>query len=398
MDFIFDVKFLNNKKANADMEITIDIPQGILANIFWADENGAVLEDYTMIKALPLIDGKAVWKIENALMIPENAAKIKCRVYNDFMHEIVLPEMLKDIPEEKRFVSGEMKRKFIVTSDIHLGGNYFNNAFNRKAAFNYIKDANPEFVLISGDITDNCNPNEFEEAKAHIEILGDIPAFLSVGNHDLAPYKEGCYPHYDEMNTFFTWQKERSEKCGATASEIHFPKYYYDARVNGVHIIVLDACNEHNQFYLGDEQLNWLDETLTKSDGDRYRFVISHFHQQGTVVATDRLKDMKYYKENDEVQEILDRHKNVIHSSGHTHYNYDSDVANTYYDASKNNLYVNAGCGVWNGVEMSIRGEYYIKDRCTGQVVEVYDGYTITRGVDFVSGKYISRCVHLSEI
>ena len=28
-NYIFDVKFLNDKKANADMEINIEIPQGV---------------------------------------------------------------------------------------------------------------------------------------------------------------------------------------------------------------------------------------------------------------------------------------------------------------------------------------------------------------------------------
>lgn len=51
MDFIFDVKFLNEKKGNADMEAVIDIPHGILATICWADENGKPLEAYCRLRA-----------------------------------------------------------------------------------------------------------------------------------------------------------------------------------------------------------------------------------------------------------------------------------------------------------------------------------------------------------
>ena len=36
-NYIFDVKFLNDKKANADMEINIEIQQGVIANLYWAD-------------------------------------------------------------------------------------------------------------------------------------------------------------------------------------------------------------------------------------------------------------------------------------------------------------------------------------------------------------------------
>lgn len=230
------------------------------------------------------------------------------------------------------------------------------------------------------------------------EKLSGIPALYSTGNHDLAPYKEGCYPHYEEMNDFFSWQRERSIKLGAEVSEIHFPKYYYSARIGGIHVIVIDACNEHNEFYLGDEQLKWLDSELEKSDGEPYRFVMSHFHQADTVAVIERRKGERCYKENDEVQKILDRHQNVIHVSGHTHHNYDTDVASGIIDEEHRNIYLNTGCAIWTNVGMEFKGEYYIKNRAFGQIIEIHSDRIITRGVDFVSGKLVPRCTHCMHL
>ena len=79
MDFIFDVKFSDDRRGNADAKVTINIPSGILAVLYWADENGKPLEDYLPIKALALIDGKAEYSLEHNRMIPENAKKYSAK-------------------------------------------------------------------------------------------------------------------------------------------------------------------------------------------------------------------------------------------------------------------------------------------------------------------------------
>lgn len=106
---------------------------------------------------------------------------------------------------------------------------------------------------------------------------------------------------------------------------------------------------------------------------------------------------MQFVLDDAELTEIFNRHPGLIHVSGHTHYNFDSDMPNASYDSEHDVLYLNAGCAVWNGVDFEQRREYYLQDRCTGQQIELYDGYSITRGVDFVSGKYIPRSLSLQR-
>lgn len=403
MDFIFDVKFLNDLQGNADMEVVIDIPQGILACICWADQNGKPLEDYLPIKHLPLIDGKGTYKNENGLFIPEEASKIICRVYNDYMHEIVIPELVKDIPDNKKFIPGKIIKRIVACSDMHCGGNYFNNTNNRILGLNSIRELKPDFVTFSGDIADNSNPEEYDMARTMFDMLESIPAFISTGNHDLAPYKPGCYPHYEEIAEFFNWHRQRNIKLGAEVGEIQLPKYYYDAKYGDVAVIVLDSCNAENKFFLGEEQLKWFEEKLTESDGARYRVVVNHFPIAGTVgfdcCGCIPLKGLnKPFAENDEVLELLEKHENVIYISGHTHKNSDNDIRCVYFDKEHKNLHIDAGCIIWNSVNMEIKREYYLQNRSTAQIIDIYDDYIITRSKDFVSGKYISRSVHMCRM
>ena len=399
MDFIFNVEFKDEKRGSAHAKVTVGIPQGILAQLFWADENGKPLDDYLPIKAFALDEnGCGTYEIADGVFLPEDAAVVLLKVFNDDMIEIVLPEMKFPIPESKRFPKAERIGRVFVTSDIHVGGHYFHNDENREKAFAFIAVAKPDFVLMAGDVTDNSNVVEWEEARALLEKhFVDIPLGIVPGNHDYAPYKPGCVPHYDEMRAFFSWVCEHDKALGAEVSPLS-DRNEYTVRFAGVQAIMANPCHEQNVFFMGEDKLAWLDEQLAASDGERLRYVVTHFHQRGTVACFMRREDANYFRDNDAMQEILDRHGNIIHVSGHTHLNFDLDCLNGKYDGKHKVLYLNAGCAVWNGVCMEVRREYYLQHRATGQCLDICDGCVIARGVDFVSGKFVPRCQTLAEI
>ena len=101
MELYFKCEYLDDIKGSANMKLSLEIPQGILATFYWADEEGNELSDYLPIKSIPLFEGRGEYVTNKNLMIPENAAKIRCRVFKDTMKEIVVPELVIDIPEEK---------------------------------------------------------------------------------------------------------------------------------------------------------------------------------------------------------------------------------------------------------------------------------------------------------
>ena len=396
MNFIFDVVYRDNIPGSAAADITIEIPQGILATLYWADKNGEPLEDYLAIKSLPMIDGIATYSTLDGWMIPEEAESMRVKVYNDAMIEIVLPEMIAPIPAEKRLAKAKPISRVFLTSDVHIGGDYFHNRANRDKAFRTIADYKPDFVLIAGDVSNNSEVREFALATEMMETyFKDIPVGICPGNHDYTPYNPGAVCNEKEMHDFFLGMVEHNRRLGAVCTDV-MDNNTYAMTVGGVQSLMINANIPHPEY--GEENRAWMEEQLAASDGARYRFIVNHYHMRGTVAGFKHENAATYFRDNDAVQEILDRHGNIVHVSGHTHLMYDVDCLNTSFDAAHKNLYVNAGCAVWNGCCMEVRREYYLQNRATGQILEIYDGYMIARGIDFVTGKYFPRCLTKADM
>jgi len=393
LDIYFRYEYDSEEAGIADGKFSVSVTRGILAGLFWANDDG-ILEDFLPIKHLPLIDGKGEYTITGNKMIPQGATKVICRVQDDAMLYINLPELTIDIPVYKRFVPSEVIATAFVTSDIHGGGAYFHNTDNRNSMWRLVGKAKPDCVLIAGDITNAGRASEYEEGKNSIEeYLPDVPVILSTGNHDYNTYVKDLAPDVAAMHDFFEWQLERNARLGVKNSALY--NNYFEARVNGVQIIVLNPNHTENKFFLEPEQLSWLDERLKESDAERFRVILTHFPQRGFVGHPEQ-RDVNMQRDNDEIQKVLDRHKNVLHISGHTHYNFDSDDVNV--NLSGGVCYVDAGCAVWTGVCCEERREYYIQSRSMGYRVEICKDMIVFRGIDFPSGKYIARCQHFIKM
>lgn len=400
MEFLFNVTFKSETPANGQFEAEISVPQAVYATIYWADENGKALENYLPIKTLPLPDGTATY-LTREITIPDEAKTLLLRAYSDALVEIVLPEFVFKIPEEKLVQKKKPLYTIFAGSDMHFGGDYFHNASSRLKAFECIEDLKPDMVVVSGDITDNSYPNEYKQAKEYIEDhFPKTPVFVAYGNHDWDPYAKGSFPHYEDMTAFMNWQHKRNEKLGAKMLSTG-PKEAFSVKYNGITIIALNPNEdtrrvETARFQYKEDQLEWLDNELTKCDGDRYRIVTTHFHRTDTMVIPSKSKGKNAFEvlNDDKCGEILDKHKDILHISGHCHTNMDSEWINASYNAEHNIAYVNGGCMVWSGVGLNERPEYYQKDRAMGQLIEVYEDYIIVRGIEYVSGKFIPRCLH----
>ena len=395
MDIYFNVLFKNKTAGNAHAFCEVSIPHAIVATLYWATDNGQPLEDYLPICSYPLFNGKTEFFIREDLMIPEKATHLLLRAFNDSMLEIVLPEMLVEIPAEKRLKEEAPQKVIFAASDMHFGGDYFHNPACRKRAFETIRDVNPDVVVVAGDVTDNSYPNEYAQATEYIEAyLPSTPVFVTFGNHDYSPYAKGSFPHYDDMLLFMQNQIKHNEALGIEMTPLT-ERNTYAARIDGISFIMLNPNEENRHYEYREDQLKWFDEQLSLSDGDRFRVVTTHFHRYNTVSVPRRKTPVNVPVNDDKCGEIIDRHRNIIHISGHSHYNMDdNDMVSAKLDEKHNVLYSNGGCMVWTGVAMNERPEYYQKDRAMGQIIEVYSDHIIVRGVEYVSGKYISRCIH----
>ncbi len=391
----FTCQYFDEIPGSANLKFEVSIPQSILATFYWADENGNELENYLPIKSIPLFEGKGEYVTNKNLVMPQEARKIRCRIFKDTMKEINLPELVIDIPQEKQWKpKGKLLKTYIAGSDIHIGGEYFNNAANRITALSTVRDMKPDAFFIAGDIANGSKDHEFDQAMELInEYLEGIPVYISPGNHDYSPYEEGAVANIKKMAEFYKCLADRNVALGEKCSDPE-DRNYYVGTASGATVLVINPCREDEDQYLGEEQLKWIDQKLTETDGERYRFMITHLQQQNTVGRPQELMGEMFFRDNDELQAILDKHKNVIHMSGHTHYDFDSEGVNTLVDNEHQNIYINNGCLVWCNVYFEKRREYYVQDRCTAQVIEVYEDCILLKGLEFVSGKYVPRCLH----
>jgi len=68
-------------------------------------------------------------------------------------------------------------------SDLHVGGTRYREELLRKA-FEEINEAEPDLVVVAGDLTDDGYPDQYPLAKAELEAIACEATVLVPGNHD----------------------------------------------------------------------------------------------------------------------------------------------------------------------------------------------------------------------
>ena len=187
-----------------------------------------------------------------------------------------------------------------VLSDVHIEGNNIPryNVFGR-----ILRDVkNNEFgndaVVFLGDNTMNGQNIEsmlFYGAVRKTKIADNV--FTVCGNHDVG----NGNGDYNEL-------RERYLNYNNAFLKKELDKPYYYEIVNGYYFIMLapeDLCV--SEFPISDDQLKFLDETLSVATADgKPAFVCAHHPY--------------YYVDDDVIEDILVKYENVFYVSGHTHF------------------------------------------------------------------------------
>lgn len=193
-------------------------------------------------------------------------------------------------------------------------------------------------VLLAGDLTNDGTPEQMELMyKCISEILPDTPVFAVAGNHD--------YPHQPSPML-------REGICDYPAlqdwllSRQPYPYILDDSGAWAVHMgevefIGLNCVWHWRRFKFKDgAQLKWLEQHLGNSDA-RWHIVLCH---APLLAHNPKRSDIKpYLSRDDQLQRIIDAHKNVIFISGHTHVSMESPMGCVEHDEARNNIYINDG-------------------------------------------------------
>jgi 3',5'-cyclic-AMP phosphodiesterase len=158
-------------------------------------------------------------------------------------------------------------------------------------------DPRPQLVVISGDLADTPNAQEYEHLKTLLALL-EIPFVAAPGNHDDRELMREAFPLADYAQ----------EKTGALNS----------ARSVGLlDILMLDSSvpnRPHGE--LTDDTLRWLDTTLGQSAA---RPALLFLHHPPFVTGI-RHMDVQNLHNADALDEIVRRHRRVrLIAAGHVH-------------------------------------------------------------------------------
>ena len=192
---------------------------------------------------------------------------------------------------------------FIHITDTHLPGHTFYGESGYETdeselddLYEVIKDINllnPEFVLLTGDLINEGELEDFECLRNHtlaVELLEkfEVPVYIVPGNHDLGGWDATPPPQGTsrrEWWRFFGW---RQREIPPTQTEYLTHDYSFD--YGDVHFTGLEAYDNYDSYMYdvyGDysfisSQLTWLNNDLAAA-GDKTKVLFYHYDFKGEM-------------------------------------------------------------------------------------------------------------------
>lgn len=220
----------------------------------------------------------------------------------------------------------------VTMSDLHLSGKHW----EVRRAFRLAKDT--DLVLLAGDLVNDGKESQFALMQKLIcEELPDTPVLAVAGNHDYprepsAMIRCGVcdYPALEDWLLTRQPYPVTRDESGAWA-----------VRAGETDFIGLNCVWHWRRFkFIDGAQLRWLEQYLERSDALRH-VILCH---APLLAHNPKRSDTKPYLSRDaQLQEIVERHRNVIFISGHTHVSLESAVPCVEYEAARNHLYISDG-------------------------------------------------------
>lgn len=190
---------------------------------------------------------------------------------------------------------------------------------------------NAHAILVSGDLTYNSKPEQFELYLDTVNKYSNVPVIEAMGNHDLAGSNENSRNNLRDQ-----WEQYIGEKI------------YYDTWVGDVHVIVLGSDTNENSTSMGSysqTQIDWLKELLDKDlENNTTSVILTHWPVNGTFPAHTQENAPYYNGDIDEqLYDLVDTHKNTIVFSGHTHASYKTNGQLRIFRTENGGMFVHAG-------------------------------------------------------
>lgn len=319
----------------ADCDIEVKAKGFILASIYWANING-VLPEWSSVAVFPIEpSGNGHYSFRGHRAIPDGATHVCVRcISQDFFS---IEDALTEIPEEflPLKIASDLGDLFILMSDLHLS--------DKPGKVVRALQMTDSTILISGDLTNDGLVNQFEKFQQCIENETSNRLVLAVtGNHDQLSevnYRAGrnVYSGYDIFQKYLF---DRAQKQGIKINEDQSGAY--SVQYGMIDIVGLQCVSSSRKFGFADgAQLRWLNQHLNDRKEDQWHIIMCH----APLLEHNphRNEGSAYFGGNNELQKIINDHRNIIFVSGHTHFSPNTRQGNVEYCKETQTVYVDDG-------------------------------------------------------
>ncbi|HET8654592.1 MAG TPA: metallophosphoesterase family protein [Longimicrobiaceae bacterium] len=148
-------------------------------------------------------------------------------------------------------------------SDVHFGPVYQPEV--GEALLRFAHDLDPDLIVASGDFTLRAKVEQFQEARAFLDRLPDVPLIVTPGNHDVPLYRvrERLFHPYENYRRYI------SEELDTVT------------RVPGAVIVSLNSTAAHRAIVNGridSWQLDLAREAFRDTPPETLRIIVAHHH------------------------------------------------------------------------------------------------------------------------
>lgn len=305
-----------------------------------------------------------------------------------------------DLPKSKRLDLGDSNFTMAATSDVHINYETLNFGSKKKWVdlLDFFGKKNANYLIVTGDMTGDTNLDE--EYQYYIDSIknSDIPlenVYEAIGNHGNTPT-----------------QIEYFTKYTSGSDEIHPFKgsaYYHVVVENNVFIFMAQELNGPSDSAVYDNfsktQIDWLEGLLGQyGNTDKNVFITIHSpflnfgpgdRHNGTYTKMITFKET--YPQTMRLKGLLQKYKDAIVLSGHTHLTYyEGENYSNENDSFARMIHVSSGTQTssYNYGDKMIsdtdgrtnNSPYYGSE---GYLIEIFDDYILFTGYNISTGKII---------
>ncbi len=182
-----------------------------------------------------------------------------------------LPRVIKGRNKTSKNSELDEVFKVALTADLHTDGDGYRDRTDvlRKCFAGISANYAPHAIVMAGDITNAGHVLEYGHLKRLLNFYAKgIKVVPQMGNHD--GRGTSIYPFYEEGLELFL---DFCDFCG-----IKTKKPYFTTDIHGYTFIVLGPEKTvHNESYITEEQISWLDEQLEKASKiGKPVFIVNH--------------------------------------------------------------------------------------------------------------------------